>query len=183
MRHTRPTPPPPPADDEATQVHTDWQSMLHRHLLPPDLPAVEPYLNAQASDGIRHPVQPTPTNDERQVFPRIARPPANYQYPQHPPTPNTATIPPQFQDPTDIGAQLSNAQNHTPYTTRRVLEYYGDPRIRNILVVVGYQVHKATAQGVLITENGPSTHRTLIPWHRVHDLKFGPDDPIISEIN
>lgn len=89
-------------------------------------------------------------------------------------------------DPTDIGAQLYQAQQpnvENPIQMYRVLEYYGDPNIKNILTVVGYQVHRATAQGVLITENGPTTRRTFIPWHRVHDLKFAPGDMIMDYFN
>lgn len=103
-----------------------------------------------------------------------------------PPRSTSYPPPPPFQDPTDIGAQLYQAQQpnaENPIQMYRVLEYYGDPNIRNILTVIGYQVHRATAQGVLITENGPTTRRTFIPWHRVHDLKFAPGDMIMDNLN
>ena len=93
-------------------------------------------------------------------------------------------IPPRsFSDPTDIGAQLYLDQTSRTYQEQRVLEYYGNPQIKNILTVLGYQVHAAYPQGVLITENGPTTQRTFIPWHRVHHLKFAPGDTIMDNIN
>jgi len=93
---------------------------------------------------------------------------------------------PPYSDPTDIGAQIYQAQAanpNNPIQTKRVLEYYGDPRIKNILTVLGYQVHSANSQGVLITENGPTTQRTFIPWHRVYSLNFAPGDTILDNLN
>lgn len=182
-RTHRPTPPLPMPDDEATQEYSDWQNMLHRHLPPTQAPTVGPP-NSYPPDGFRHSPGQHPWVPQRAAQnPALPALPPSYATPpvsSIPPVPNTYAppVPPNTVDETDIGGLIHQSYASEPYQMHRVLEYYGNPQLKNILVVMGYQVHAAYPQGVLITENGPTTTRTLIPWHRVHALNFAPGDPI-----
>lgn len=175
-RNAQPTPTPPPFDPDATEVNTEWLSTIHRHLnaqrptpfSPP--PALPP---APVTDGFRHGSGPIPPAPQRPFQPSI---PSQSEQTAYLPSPAN-----QYQDPTDVGAQLHAAElrNQNPQQGRRVLEYYGNPQIKNILVVVGIQVHGSSSYGVEITPNGPNLDREIVPWHRVHSLKAAPGDPIL----
>lgn len=135
---------------------TPYNNSTQTHNIAPPTAPVGPS-RSMPRDGIRHTAPPAP-----------------------PSTTTTHSTPPA--DITDIGAQIHHAQTNIPHINQRVLEYYGNPQIKNILVVVGYQIHAVTPQGVLITENGPTLQRTFIPWHRVHDLKLAPGDPLLNPL-
>lgn len=175
-RNAEPRPVQPPADPDVTEVHTDWQNMLHRHQqaqLPPT--PFSPPTPQPTDDGIRHGSRPEPTAPQRQFQPPLPNN-SNDQTAYLPRIPNVQD---QYRDSTDIGAQLHLTQQQMLQQSRRVLEYYGNPQIKNILAVVGIQVHGSSAYGVEITENGPTLQRTIIPWHRIHALRAAPGDPIL----
>lgn len=164
-----PRPTPPPVFFPTPAEHSAWLQAHSSNTAPRPIqaPPVGPRHTAspRSTDGFRH-ANPANLVPQRSSF----QPPTN---PTNPPPPPTL-------DPTDIGAQIYQNQQQAPMESQRVLEYYGSPQIKNILVVIGSQIHKVTPQGILITENGPTPLRTFIPWHRVHELRTAPNDPILN---
>lgn len=210
---SRPMPSPMPSTP-ATASYTSssgWQGILDDHIQAqahaPVEPSRVPPVGSRQDPNLSTPQRPmqipkpsqTNANAETTVFPKIEKPPPNYQYPAqpnhqypvqqmpiyNPQTANSASSPPPPPPPppydatdfTQVMAKIDQ-ESPQPVESKRFLRYYNVTR-NGLLSVVGYQVHSANAYGVLITENMHS-RRTLIPWHRVYELVAEPNDPILS---
>lgn len=183
----QPPPTTPPTDPEATVVNPAWSGMLQEHLAAQQAPPVGTR-PPQGSDGLRR-AHPTPSlpqpQDPTQVLPVLPKFKNTQEYndfmrqhgtPQPPPKPYMITPkPPKPTKPIDP-IFAANRENQ-PTELSRVCRYRGDGG--GILVVVGYQVISANQAGVIIVPNGYGPMpRVVIPWHRVWELSYDPNDSI-----
>lgn len=163
----QPKPPPTPQATPAVGAE-GWRSILQDHLA-----AQQTEDNDETVVLVARPEHPHFNNTTeyiRYVHKNSLRPPV----PQNPQNPQTPPYKPNFTDPSDLTAIMTQAEALRDPKELRELRYYGDNRA--ILIVVGMQVVKRDNVGVTIVENGFGGRRRVIPWHRVHDLTYDPRD-------